>query len=100
MVLHLKVWESRSLPGLLNAKTNDDLLLSSNCLRSLLYQTSKSPLEPHRSGGVFVCGEPYSWGEGSPEGFECELATIMSMFLLRELDSQVDHRGRSAAPQV
>ena len=24
MVLHLKVWESRSLPGLLNAKTNDD----------------------------------------------------------------------------
>jgi len=30
-------------------------LLSSNCLRSLLYQTSKSPLEPHRSGGVFVC---------------------------------------------
>ena len=27
MVLHLKVWESRSLPGLLNAKTNDDHVL-------------------------------------------------------------------------
>ncbi len=27
MVLHLKAWESRSLPGLLNAKTNDNQML-------------------------------------------------------------------------